>query len=144
MTIHADLQAHINRSRNHQDRDVAIEELTTATDRIRTALGFEPPVGSPDGDETPDELLNEARTCIRNDDLVGAYIRMSQAVAAGGGAPPRVADKPIAKMTKAELHAYAASRGYAVSQANGKGALLGIIRDLDAEAEAAATSVTNE
>ena len=102
MTIHQDLQACINRSRNHQDRDVAIEELESAAALIHIALGFEPATGEPDNDETPEELLNEARTCIRNDDLVGAHIRLRQAILAGGGSAPDIdTDKPIGEMTKA-------------------------------------------
>lgn len=138
MTLHQDLHAAINRSRCHQDREVAIEELEGAIERIDKALGFKPVETEPEHGEEPDDLLNEARSCIRNDDLVGARIRIAQAVAAGGGEGPEVpADKPLDKMTKAELHAYAKARGYQIAQANGKPALLAHIQELDAEAAVA-------
>lgn len=135
MTLHQDLHAFINRSRSHQDREVAVEELENAIERIDKALGFTPPEPPIEDGETADELLSEARTCIRNDDIVGARIRIRQAVQIGGGDGPEVpTDKPLDTMTKAELHAYAKARGYQVAQANGKPALLAHIEELDAEA----------
>ncbi len=134
MTLHQDIHAAINRSRAHQDREVAIEELESAIGRIDTALGFTPPEPDVENGETPDDLLAEARSCIRNDDLVGARIRIRQAIQAGGGDGPEVpTDKALDKMTKAELHAYAKDRGYKVPQANGKPELLARIQELDAE-----------
>ena len=116
MTLRQDLHATINRSRSQQDRDVAIEELELAIERITTAVGFDEPknLPKPDKGATADELLTEARTCIRNDDLTGTRVRLLQAIKLGGGSPPPAPkvtkERGIHDMTKAELVAYAAAQ----------------------------------
>ena len=134
--LHNDINAHIARSRSKTDGDVAVEELEAAVARIDNALGTEFTADVPSSDQEADILLNEARTCIRNDDLVGTRIRLLQVIAMGGGSrPPLDKNKPLDKMSKAELHAYAKARGYDVSQSNSKAGLRNVIEDLDAEAD---------
>lgn len=133
MTIHQDLHAHINRSRSNQDREVGIEELETAVERIDSAVGFKMMDPVPETDESPDDLLDEARTCIRNDDLTGSRIRLLQVIAAGGPSAPPLATKPLDKMSKAELFAYAKANKLDVAQANSKHGVLTLIQELEAE-----------
>lgn len=140
-----DLHMHINRARDQHDPDVAVEQLEAAIKRIDDAVGFEhKAVPAPDDSATGDELLNRARTAIRNGDLTTARILLLQVLALEDGppvneAPDAKGGKPLDAMTKAELHAYAKERGYEVSAASPKAGLLEHIKELDEQAAAAAT-----
>lgn len=136
--IHNELHAAINRARSQHDKDVGIEELEAAIESIDAAVGNKLTAEPPPFDGTADQALAEARTHIRNDDLGAVRIRLVQAIALGGPAPVEVdKDKPLDKMTKAELLAYAAAKGHDVSQSSNKAGLIETIQELDAEASTA-------
>ena len=133
--LHNELNAYIHRSRAAHDDDVRVEELEGAVAMIDHATGTVAPAELPESGMTVEEMVNDARTCVRNDDITGCRIRLLQIIGGGGGSAPALdADKPLDKMTKAELHAYAKQRGYDVAQANSKAGLYNIILDLYAEA----------
>lgn len=141
--IHTDLHACINKARGAIDADHAIEALEDGVEAIDAAVGFRHPNGIPDFTGDVGAVLDDAHSCIRNDDLVGARLRFLQAVEAGGPPLKALPDKPLEAMKKAELVAFAAGQAppVEISQSSTKAAILEQIQDeLVARKTAAATA----
>lgn len=132
--IHDQLQAHLNQALAAVDPDAAVEHLEDAVELIDAAVGFTAgDVPELDEGATAEALIADARTHIRNDDLVGCRIRVLQVIEAGG---PDVSanvptDKPLEDMKKAELVAFAAAQDppIPISASSSKAGLLETIQD---------------